>query len=103
MSWNARKRCKKMTFRLQTQFQQEQSFQGQRSVEWVELLPAVLKAMNSDVTRLTGKAPEKYIQASEVGVKAPYYNRPVSFTEERLLFGNLKVVKSVVLQILCGA
>ena len=37
-----------------------------RSREWVERLPAVLKVMNNEVTRLTRKTPASSIKQKEV-------------------------------------
>ena len=46
-----------------------------RSREWVERLPAVLKVMNNEVTRLTGKEPASSIKLKEVPTQAVTYNR----------------------------
>ena len=52
--------------------------------EWVERLPAVLKSMNNEVTRLTGKEPLEVLKSKDISINAPKYNRPVGFDEERL-------------------
>ena len=39
-----------------------------RSREWVERLPAVLKVMNNEVTRLTGKEPTKVLKSADVPI-----------------------------------
>ena len=54
---------------------------NERSREWVERLPAVLKSMNNEVTRLTGKEP---LKSKQISINAPKYNRPVGFDEVRL-------------------
>ena len=55
-----------------------------RSREWVKRLPQVLKAMNSEPTRLIGKEPSGAIGMKEVMVKKAEYKRPVGFDEVRL-------------------
>ena len=55
-----------------------------RSRDWVERLPAVLKVMNNEVTRLTGKEPASSIKLKEVPTQDVTYNRPVSLNEKRL-------------------
>ena len=55
-----------------------------RSREWVERLPAVLKVMNNEVTRLTGKEPASSIKLKEVSTQDVTYNRPVGLNEKRL-------------------
>ena len=42
---------------------------GQKSTKWVERLPAVVAALNNDVTRLTGKKPSDAIKAKIVAQK----------------------------------
>ena len=42
---------------------------GQRSTEWVARLPAVVAALNGEVTRLTGKMPKDVIKAISVAQK----------------------------------
>ena len=44
---------------------------GQRSTEWVARLPAVISALNKEVTRLTGKKPAEAIKKKTVSAK-PY-------------------------------
>ena len=46
-----------------------------RSREWVERLPAVLKVMNNEVTRLTGKEPTKVLKSSDVPINGTNYGR----------------------------
>ena len=55
-----------------------------RSREWVKRLPLVLKAMNSEPTRLIGKEPSSAIELDKVTVKAGSYKRPVGLDEVRL-------------------
>ena len=57
---------------------------NERSREWVERLPAVLKSMNNEVTRLTGKEPQEVLKLKDISINAPKYNRPVGFDEVRL-------------------
>ena len=65
------------------QYAQEMVSDG-RSREWVKRLPQVLKAMNSEPTRLIGKEPSGAIELDKVSVKAGSYKRPVGFDEVRL-------------------
>ena len=55
-----------------------------RSREWVKRLPQVLKAMNSEPTRLIGKEPSGAIELDKVSVKKVEYKRPVGLDEVRL-------------------
>ena len=59
---------------------------NERSREWVERLPAVLKSMNNEVTRLTGKEPQEVLKLKDISINASKYkyNRPVGFDEVRL-------------------
>ena len=57
---------------------------NERSREWVERLPAVLRSMNNEVTRLTGKEPLEVLKSKDISINAPKYNRPVGFEEVRL-------------------
>ena len=67
---------------------------NERSREWVERLPAVLKSMNNEVTRLTGKEPQEVLESKQISLNARKelrseskirkYNRPVGFDEVRL-------------------
>ena len=67
---------------------------NERSREWVERLPSVLKSMNNEVTRLTGKEPQEVLKSKQISINAPKelrseskirkYNRPVGFDEVRL-------------------
>ena len=65
------------------QYAQEMIANG-RSREWVKRLPQVLKAMNSEPTRLTGKEPSSAIGSDKVLVKKVEYKRPVRLDEKRL-------------------
>ena len=56
-----------------------------RSREWVERLPAVLKVMNNEVTRLTGKEPTKVLKSADVLINGTNYGRPVGLDEVKLL------------------
>ena len=55
-----------------------------RSREWVERLPAVLKVMNNEVTRLTGKEPTKVLKSADVSINGTKYGRPVGLDEVKL-------------------
>ena len=65
------------------QYAQEMVKDG-RSKKWVKRLPQVLKAMNSEPTRLIGKNPSIALRLEEVGVKVREYKRPVGMREDRL-------------------
>ena len=54
------------------------------SRKWVSRLPLVLKAMNSEPTRLIGKDPSSALGLGQVGVASGEYKRPVGFGEVRL-------------------
>ena len=41
---------------------------NERSREWVERLPAVLKSMNNEVTRLTGKEPQEVLKSKQISI-----------------------------------
>ena len=62
---------------------------GQRSTEWVKRLPAVVAALNGEVTRLTGKRPSDAIKAKTVAPKPSSVvpDRPVGLKEQRLPSG----------------
>ena len=66
------------------QYAQEMTGGDGRSREWVKRLPQVLKAMNSEPTRLIGKKPSGAIQLDKVLVKKVEYKRPVGLDEVRL-------------------
>ena len=55
-----------------------------RSREWVKRLPQVLKAMNSEPTRLIGKDPSSALGLGQVNVGGDSYKRPVGLGEVRL-------------------
>ena len=55
-----------------------------QSREWVERLPAVLKVMNSEVTRLTRKEPTKVLKSADVSINGTNYGRPVGLDEMKL-------------------
>ena len=65
------------------QYAQEMLTDG-RSREWVKRLPQVLKSMNSEPTRLTGKEPSSAIGLEKVTIKGGSYKRPVGMDESRL-------------------
>ena len=65
------------------QYAQEMVTDG-RSREWVKRLPQVLKAMNSEPTRLIGKEPSGAIELDKMSVKSESYKRPVGLDEVRL-------------------
>ena len=63
---------------------------GERSREWVKRLPAVVAALNNEVTRLTGKKPVNAIRAKEVTSKSSSSvipGRPVGLKEQKLPSG----------------
>ena len=41
---------------------------NERSREWVKRLPAVLKSMNNEVTRLTGKEPQEVLKSKQISI-----------------------------------
>ena len=65
------------------QYAQEMVKDG-RSKKWVSRLPQVLKAMNSEPTRLIGKDPSSALGLNQVEVASGKYKRPVGFEEVRL-------------------
>ena len=65
------------------QYAQEMVTDG-RSRVWVKRLPAVMKALNSEVIRITGKEPDKAISQREVEMREVNYKRPVGVKEKRL-------------------
>ena len=65
------------------QYAQEMVRDG-RSREWVKRLSQVLKAMNSEPTRLIGKDPSSALGLDMVDVKGESYKRPVGLGEDRL-------------------
>ena len=59
-----------------------------RSTEWVARLPAVISALNEEVTRLTGQKPAETIKKKTVSVKpSTPYLRPVGVNEKKLPAG----------------
>ena len=60
-----------------------------RSTEWVRRLPAVVSALNGEVTRLSGKRPSEAIRAKSVsgGPSSTVPGRPVGFREQKLPSG----------------
>ena len=65
------------------QYAQEMVREG-RSRVWVKRLPAVMKALNSQVIRITGKEPDKALGLKEVEIDPLNYKRPVGLKEKRL-------------------
>ena len=62
--------------------------EGERSTKWVARLPAVIAALNSEETRLTGKKPKDAIKFKRVAQKpSSVYHKPVGLDEEKLLSG----------------
>ena len=59
---------------------------GVQSSEWVARLPAVVAALNREVTRLTGKRPSEAIKAKSVAQKPSSVvpGRPVGLREQKL-------------------
>ena len=68
------------------QYAQEMMSEG-RSRVWVKRLPAVMKALNSQVIRITGKEPDKALGLKEVDIDPVNYKRPVGLNEKRLPSG----------------
>ena len=68
------------------QYAQELVTEG-RSRVWVKRLPSVMKALNSEVIRITGKEPDEAISQREVDIKQVNYKRPVGLKERRLPSG----------------
>ena len=59
-----------------------------RSTEWVARLPAVISALNKEVTRLTGQKPVDAIKKKTVPSKpSTPYLRPVGVNEKKLPSG----------------
>ena len=57
--------------------------EGQRSTAWVKRLPDVVKALNDEVTRLTGKKSSVAIKEKGVVAKpSTPYSRPVGVDEK---------------------
>ena len=62
--------------------------EGQRSTAWVTRLPAVISALNKEVTRLTGKKPAEAIKNKTVSANpSTPYLRPVGVNEKKLPSG----------------
>ena len=58
---------------------------NKRSTEWVKRLPAVVSALNNEVTRLIGKKPAQAIKEKSVSSKpATPYSRLVGVNEKKL-------------------
>ena len=60
---------------------------GERSTEWVKRLPAVVGALNGEVTRLTGKKPQDAIKAKKKVAQKPSSvvpGRPVGLKKQKL-------------------
>ena len=55
-----------------------------RSREWVERLPAILKVMNNEVTRLTVKEPNQLLKSADMPIDNVNYGRPVGLDEVKL-------------------
>lgn len=59
--------------------------EGQRSSEWVIRPPALVSALNGEVTRLPGKKPAEAIKKEAVAAKpAAFYHSPVGINEKKL-------------------
>ena len=72
------------------QYAQEMRLPGdQRSTEWVKRLPAVVSALNGEVTRLTGKKPLDAIKRKSVTQKpsSTVPGRPVGLQEQKVPSG----------------
>ena len=57
---------------------------GGRSRVWVKRLPAIMKTLNIEPTRITGKEPEKALKMKEFDIKPPEYKRPLGLDEKIL-------------------
>ena len=67
------------------QYAVEMNLPSGRSTAWVKRLPAVVSALNNEVTRLTGKKPAQAIKEKVVSSKpATPYMRPVGIHEKKL-------------------
>ena len=55
-----------------------------RSRVWVKRLPAIIKTLNSEPTRITGKEPDEALELKEIDIKPMEYKRPVGLNEKRL-------------------
>ena len=67
------------------QYAVEMNLPSGRSTAWVRRLPAVVSALNNEVTRLTGKKPAKAIKEKAVSSKpATPYMGPVGIHEKKL-------------------
>ena len=68
------------------QYSQEMNLKsGERSREWVKRLPEVVKALNNETTRLTGKKPIDAIKEKVVEAKASTtHSRPAGKNGKRL-------------------
>ena len=62
---------------------------GERSTEWVQRLPAVVRALNGEVTRLTGRRPLDAIKIRSVAQRPSSVvpGRPVGLQEQKLPSG----------------
>jgi len=59
--------------------------EGKRSTAWVKRLPDVVKALNNEVTRLTGKKPSVAVKEKSIVAKpSTRYSRPVGADEKNL-------------------
>ena len=59
--------------------------EGKRSTEWVKRLPDVVRALNNEITRLTGQRPASAIKEKSVVAKpSTPYSRPVGVNEKKL-------------------
>ena len=54
---------------------------------WVKRLPDVIKSLNSEPTRITGKEPVKTIELDEVYIASQRYKQAVGLDEVRLPIG----------------
>ena len=61
---------------------------NRRSTEWVTRLPAVISALNNEVTRLTGQKPAEAIKKKTVSNPSTPYLRPVGVNEKKLPSGS---------------
>ena len=70
--------------RLFTHQNAQEMVREERSRVWVKRLPSAMKALNSEVIRITGKEPDKAVTLKEVDIKPVKYGRPVGVKEKRL-------------------
>ena len=81
---------RELLFRFQYSQEMNMKF-SERSREWVKRLPEVVKALNNEVTRLTGKKPVEAIKERMVGARSSTSNSRVVDLKEKLLDSSVNV------------